>query len=66
MSSRGIEQLPQVSHKDVKPLYSYDEIADKLATAVSYARQGGTSKEQSLELELMYSIVIAMKVHTTL
>lgn len=62
MRSRKIDELYQVKSKDVKPLYTIDEVADKLASAVHYCREGKSNNpEQALELELMYSIIMALK-----
>lgn len=60
MSKYKIEELPGVSHKDVKPLYSKEEILDKLASAVHFGREYKTTGEQKIEIELMYSIMKAL------
>lgn len=57
MSRHTIEQLTPISHNEVKPMYSKEEILDKLATAVQWHRDSKVGSDQRLELELMYSIL---------
>lgn len=60
--NRTIEQLTPIKSKDVAPKYNADEIADKLAAAVKYLRDSKQrDPKQILELELMYSIIMALK-----
>jgi len=61
MANRYIEQLPPVKHQDVKPLYSKEEVLDKLASSVKYLRDNQASgSQQQIELEIMYSIAKAL------
>lgn len=60
MAHKTIEQLPPVNHWDVEPLYPIEEIVNKLATAVKYAREGQISGEQKIMLELIYSLAKAV------
>jgi hypothetical protein len=55
-----IEQLVPISHKDVKPLYTKDEVMDKIATAVHWHRESKMRTDQGLELELIYSALKAL------
>lgn len=59
MANRTIEQLIPVSHLEVEPMYSKEELLDKLAYAVKYMRDEPSNGQQKLELELMYSIAKA-------
>jgi hypothetical protein len=61
MPTIRIDQLPQVKHHDVKPMYSPEDVLNKLASAVKFNRElDQVSSEQALELELMYSIAKAI------
>lgn len=64
MSNRTIEQLPPISHEHVEPLYSNEEILNKLATSVHYIRESAKGKygingEQAIVVELIYSLAKA-------
>lgn len=64
MPRRTIEQLPQISHENVEPMYSKDEILNKLATSVHYIRESAKGKygingEQAIIVELIYSLAKA-------
>lgn len=60
MSKYKIEELQPVSHKEVEPLYSKEQILDKLAAAVQFGREYKTTGEQRIEIELMCSIMKAL------
>lgn len=61
MSNKTIDMMPVVKSEDVKPLYSSDEIVEKLAIAVNGMREMKGDPKQWLELELMYSLAIAIR-----
>lgn len=64
MSDKTIEQMPVVSSQDVKPLYTGDEIIEKLAIAVNGMREmnkGRGGNTQQFDLELMYSLAIYLR-----
>jgi len=58
---RPLDSMPVVSHEDVKPMYNEHEILDKLAQAVNGMREIKGDQRQRLDLELMYSLAIALK-----
>jgi hypothetical protein len=64
MPRRQIEHLTPASHKDVKPMYSEEEILDKLATVVNEARERGAYRginpEQGILFEVIYSLAKAV------
>lgn len=70
MSTRKISEMPVVKSEDVKPLYGPDEIIDKLAIAVNGMRELNKNPltrmktDQQFDLELMYSLAIALKEKT--
>lgn len=59
MANRTIQQLNPVSHKDVEPMHSREEILDKLATALHHLRESKINSEQRFDLELLYSLAKA-------
>lgn len=64
MSNRTIEQLPPISHEHVEPLYSNEEILNKLATSVHSFRESRKTEcpmndEQGIIVELIYSLAKA-------
>lgn len=67
MSDKRISQMPFVSSEDVKPLYTGDEIIEKLAIAVNGMRtmkeayNGAINTSQHFDLELMYSLAIYLR-----
>lgn len=61
MSHKTIDMMPMVKSEDVKPLYTADEIVDKLAIAVNGMREINGDPKQWLDLELMYSLAIAIR-----
>ena len=60
MSSRKINDLPKISHKDVEPHFTKEELKDRLASAVHYLRESGGSGEQAVPLEFMYSLIMSL------
>lgn len=54
-----LEELPIVKHTEVVPMYSKDQILDKLASAVSFCRESKTYTRNRLEMELLYSLAKA-------
>jgi hypothetical protein len=66
MSNKKISQMPLVKSEDVKPLYNSDEIIEKLAIAVNGMREMVKDRiyvnsTQHMDLELMYSLAIALR-----
>jgi hypothetical protein len=61
MSYKKLSDLVVVSSEDIKPLYSSDEIKQKLAIAVNGVRTGViTEQNTSAMIELMYSLACSI------
>lgn len=55
-----MSELVPVKHEDVEPLYSKEEILNKLASVVKAGRDDHRlDRSQQLEFELLYSIAKA-------
>lgn len=67
MSNRKISEMPFVKSKDIKPLYDPDQVIEKLAIAVNGFRELNKNPvtrmrgDQHFDLELMYSLAIALR-----
>lgn len=53
--------MPVVKSEDVKPLFTIDEVIERLAIAVNGLREINGNQTQRLDLELMYSLAIAIR-----